>query len=338
MPRLQNLPPKQAHLCLEIDRFVRDELGIAFSGARLLLAVSGGVDSVALLVWATAMRNKWGAHLQCAHLDHGLRPESSSERCRVHTLCAQLHIPCVSGRSLISCYARRKNLGCEEAGRILRYRYLQGILRRYGYDYLLTAHHANDLAEDSLMRLLRGAGWPGLAGMPAWDPNRRLIRPFLLTAKKRLRALVQTAGLSWEEDFSNADTAYQRNRVRHQILPLVLQENPQFLETVAQTWRQAQADSIAFDAMLTAPRQAECVVGQGRLAPRQELQSLPAALRLRWYKDILDRMGPGQALSANLAALDALYTEKKSGKKVQFPGDKQARVTPEGIVFGWKGD
>ncbi|MFO7717281.1 MAG: tRNA lysidine(34) synthetase TilS [Thermodesulfobacteriota bacterium] len=338
MPRLQNLPPKQAHLCLEIDRFVGNELGVDFHGNRLLLAVSGGVDSVALLAWAAAMRHKWQAHLHCAHLDHGLRPESPSERARVHALCEQLRIPCVSGRSLTPCYARRNNLGNEEAGRILRYRYLHGVARRQGCDYLLTAHHANDLAEDNLMRLLRGAGWPALAGMPAWDPNRRLIRPFLLTPKKRLQALVEAAGLSWQEDTSNADPAYQRNRIRHQILPLLLKENPHFLETLAQTWRQAQADSALFDQLLAEARQTEERTPRGRLAPRATLESLPPALRARWYKAILDQIGPGQAVSENISRLDALFREKKSGKMVQFPGDKQATVTREGIIFGWKRD
>ncbi len=338
MLRLQTLPPKQAHFCLEVDRFVREELTISLAGTHVMLAVSGGVDSVALLAWAAAMRDKWGARLSCAHLDHGLRPESPQERQRVHALCDQLNIPCFSGRSETRRYAQRCQLGIEEAGRLLRYRYLEGIAQGRGCDYLLTAHHANDLAEDSLMRFIRGTGWPALAGMAAWDPGRRLLRPFLLTPKHRLRALVRATGLCWEEDSSNRDPAYQRNRIRHQILPLLIKENPNFLETIAQTWRQAQADTAAFDTMLTAARQAERVVKQGLLAPRQELESLPAALRLRWYKEILDRMGPGQALSANLAALDALYTEKKSGKRVQFPGDKQARVSPEGIIFGWKGD
>jgi tRNA(Ile)-lysidine synthase len=222
LPRLQDLQSREAHLCLKIDDFVRCELGIDLTASRLVLGISAGVDSMALAFWVSLFRRRWKAKVLCAHLDHGLRPEARQESDYAARLCADLGLNCHCGQTNTRRYAQAKGLGIEEAARTLRYRYLTGLLKAKGFDYLLTAHHLNDLAEDSLMRLIRGSGWPGQAGMPAWDQDRRILRPFLLTPKAHLRRLVVQAGIQWYEDQSNLDTAFLRNRVRSQLLPMFL--------------------------------------------------------------------------------------------------------------------
>jgi tRNA(Ile)-lysidine synthase len=267
-----------------------------------------------------------------AHLHHGLRPEADTEADSLRHLCAALSLELCQGKTNTSVYARRQNLGLEEAGRILRYRFLLQTAGRIGAHYLFTAHHLNDLAEDVLMRLIRGTGWPALAGMSAWVQESNLVRPFLLTPKQDLAAFVQACGQNWLEDASNQDLSFTRNRIRHQILPLFFSENPGFLGQTADLWRQAQTDAEYWEQKLQDCIKSERMLPQGILLPAERLKSLHPAQRLRWYRDILDRLGPGQALAANLFRLDRAWRERARHKRFQFPGNKEIQVTSQGLV------
>ncbi|MFO8030944.1 MAG: tRNA lysidine(34) synthetase TilS [Desulfohalobiaceae bacterium] len=330
---LQDLPPRAAHLCLDAERFLSRELGVRLQGSRLLLALSAGVDSTALLICCKALQPRWEGSLYAAHLDHCLRPESSHEAREVQSLCRKLDIPCKTGRSQAAAYARARGLGLEEAGRLLRYRFLRAWARRLNADWILFGHHLNDLAEDILLRQLRGAGWPALAGMPALEANSSLLRPFLLLPKSRLQELVSSLGLSWQEDASNQDQGFKRNRIRQNILPALLQENPNFLQTCAQLWRQGRQDQDFWEQRLQELRPLEQETSQGILLPAIELCRLHPALRLRWYRDALLRLGCRQTLAGNLWDLDRAWLHSSGKKTLQFPGDRQARASRQGIEF-----
>ena len=247
LPRsIQELPPKRAHFVLGVERFLRGELGIdpgaGPDGKRFLVAVSGGADSTALLLVCTLLARRHGGSVAAAHLDHALRPESARDAAFVRELCAALAVPLHERRTDVAGLARERGVGLEEAGRDARNEWFAELIEHEAADYLCTGHHLDDLAEDVLLRLLRGAGWPALAGMAAFDPRRRLLRPFLLTPKAELAALLADLGIPWCEDASNADPAFTRNRVRSRILPLLLEENPAFPEAVARLWRQGRLD------------------------------------------------------------------------------------------------
>ncbi|MDZ7759733.1 MAG: tRNA lysidine(34) synthetase TilS [Desulfovermiculus sp.] len=329
---LQNLPPKWAHFCLDICSFVHGELGLDLQSRTLLLAASRGVDSTALILWAHLTRPRLGTSLIAAHLDHGLRSQAQAEAASLQELTQDLHIPFHLGQSKVFTYAQRRNVGLEEAGRILRYRFLSGTARKRGADYLLTAHHLNDLAEDVLMRQIRGTGWPALAGMPAWNFGNQVLRPFLLTPKQDLLDFVRACGQTWMEDSSNQDLSFTRNRIRHQILPLLLKENPGFLSQTADLWRQAQVDGEYWNMDLQAHISSELVLPQGILLPAERLDDLHPAQRLRWYRHVLEQQGPGQALANTLFILDRAWQQRAWHKRFQFPGNKEIRITPQGLV------
>ncbi|MFP4672136.1 MAG: tRNA lysidine(34) synthetase TilS [Desulfohalobiaceae bacterium] len=331
--KLQDLPPRAAHLCLGVERFLCQELGLRLQGSRLLLALSAGVDSTALALCCKALQHRWQSKLFAAHLDHCLRPESAQEAGEVSNLCRRLDIQCRLGRSNTAVYARSRSLGLEEAGRVLRYRYLLAWGHRLRADWVLCAHHLNDLAEDILLRQLRGAGWPALAGMPALESDRGLLRPFLLLPKTSLQEMVSSLDLTWHEDPSNQDLDFKRNRVRQNILPQLRQENPNFLQTCAQLWRQGRLDQDYWDSQLQGLRELEIKTEQGLLLPAARLDSLHPALRLRWYRDALQRMGCRQTLARNLWDLDLAWQEKSRAKTLQFPGNRQARTSRQGIEF-----
>jgi tRNA(Ile)-lysidine synthase len=332
-PDLHSLPPAWARFCLEVERFVQESLGADLRGAQLIAAFSGGVDSTALLLLLRAMRSRWRASITAVHLDHRLRPEATEEARQAQQLCRQLGIPCHTAASRVATYAERRGMGLEEAGRLIRYRLLFGLRRRWRADFVLTAHQLNDLAEDQIMRQLRGAGWPALAGMPAHEPASGLLRPLLLQPKQSLIDFVSQLGLSWSEDSSNLALDRLRNRVRQRILPELLRENPRYLENVARIWRQAELDRDFWSRTLHRLSALEKHDGETLLLPNEMLTQEHKAVRLRWYKQALARLGPGQILAESLHKLDAAWLAKHRGKTLQFPGRKRASIEPGGICF-----
>lgn len=331
LPALSALPYRLARLCLGVASFVTGPCGHAAAGATWIAACSGGPDSVALLAMAAILRERLGlAGLMAAHLDHGLRPESGAEAKAVGTLCRNLGIGCLSDRVDVAALARERRIGVEDAGRQARQAFFAGCLAGRDNAWVLTGHQLNDLAEDQLMRVTRGAGWPALGGMAAMDPARRLLRPLLLTPRSAIMDFTAGLGLPTIDDPSNADPAYRRNRVRHGLLPLVLAENPRALDAAARLWKQARLDAGYFDEVLPVP--VPDADGAVRLS-RTLLSGLHPALRARLFARALEALGPGQALADGLAALEAAYERRDTGRVFQFPGGKTVRVAREGLVF-----
>ncbi|MFH1915207.1 MAG: tRNA lysidine(34) synthetase TilS [Pseudomonadota bacterium] len=328
LPRsLQDLPPRWAHFCLGIERFVADDLGVELAGKRLAVGLSGGVDSTALLLCLRCLAARGGGRVMAAHLNHRLRPEADDDARGVADLCAALDVPCVIREVDVATVAADLGIGVEEAGRSVRYALYADVLADHGADFVALGHHLDDLAEDVLMRLARGTAWPGLAGMPGRDDARRLLRPLLLTPKVELVRFLTDLGVSWREDTTNEDERWSRNRVRASLVPLFLRENPNFLDSMARLWRVGEADRDYWSAQTA--RVGEQILNATLVAAHR-------ALRLRLYKAALDRLGPGQALADTLFGLDRAWQDRRTGAVFQFPGEKTAVVTGSGVVFSAK--
>lgn len=335
MPRLQDLPPKWARFCLSVGSFAAQELGRPFSTVACVVACSGGADSTALLLVSALLCHKDGGRIVAAHLDHCLREESVHDAAFVAGLCEHLHIPLVSERQDVGLLARQRGIGLEEAGRLARYALLERVREQTGSEVILLAHQLNDLAEDQLLRLMRGAGWPALGGMADHDATRRLLRPLLLTPRKTLEDFLRICGQTWRVDASNFEPNATRNRVRQELLPVLLRENPSYLDAAARLWRQARLDESHWDAEVAATlaQLPTAQPGQDVLLLARTLDNAPAALRLRLYKAVLESLGAGQALSDSLFRLDELWRRNAFGKAQRFPGDKEARISRQGIVM-----
>ncbi|MBG3878985.1 tRNA lysidine(34) synthetase TilS, partial [Desulfovibrio oxamicus] len=283
------------------------------------------------------------------------RPESTGEARAVAALCRRLGVPCRMTRADVAERAMRENCGLEDAGRRARYAFFEAERQRIGADWICTAHQSDDLCEDVLLRLVRGTGWPGLGGMAAMDPARRILRPLLTTERRDIDAFLADLGVLPVRDPSNADPAYRRNRLRHQVLPLLRAENPALGEAVRTLWELARCDADYWtchlahaqaihhdgDRMDDAPTLPAATCGasctgpssmaaaatpQRILLPGRTLRGLHRAARLRLYKRMLDRLGPGQPLAASLMDLDAAWHSGRGRACVQFPGGKTARV------------
>lgn len=347
VPALGRLSPAHARLCLGIGRFCREELGLA-QGAHLLLALSGGADSTALavLLFLLAPRLEW--RLSALTIDHGLRPESADDARHARALCQWLGIPCRERSCDVAAAARTWGCGVEEAGRRLRYALLEEERDAVNADWIVLGHHAGDLSEDVLMRLTRGAGWPGLGGMPARDGGRRLLRPLLFTMPDTLRALLRQLGVGWREDASNASHAFRRNRLRHDVLPLLRRENPALERGNITLHRLAALDAAFWEetlarALAAHPWQEVRQNGApGLLLPRDLLEGLHPAARLRLYVRACRTLGrtteegnrtSGQPRASTLLKLDAALREGRGNTRFQLPGGVEGHLRAGSVLF-----
>ncbi len=345
-PALGQLPPGLAHLCLGVERFCRRELGLR-PGARLLLALSGGADSTALAVILHVLAPRLGLRLSALSVDHGLRPESGEDAGHVQALCRWLGIPCRVCRRDVAAAAGAWGCGLEEAGRRVRYTLLEEERAAADADWIVLGHHSGDLAEDVLLRLTRGAGWPGLAGMTAKDEARRLLRPLLFTPPDTLRALLRHLAIPWREDASNASLAYRRNRLRHEVLPQLRRENPALERTCTTLHRLGELDGDFWERTLDAALAAqpwEEIEENGAPAivlPRALLAGLHPAARLRLYMRALRAVGsqggdsgsPRQPRGATLLSLDEALREGRGNTRFQLPGSVEALVRGGNVRF-----
>lgn len=334
LPRnIQELSPKWAKFCLDIEKYGRSACSHNFSKSVSITAVSGGADSTALLLISSILARKSCGSVVCANLDHGLRPESADESSFVRTLCSELDIPFHHEQADTKAYAYQNGLGIEDAGRKLRYAFLARLKEEIGADYILTAHHLGDLSEDIIMRLARGTGWPALGGMPAYDSRRRLLRPLMGCTKQSLMDFLTEYRCNWCEDESNLSDEWTRNRFRNNILPLLRKENPSLDENLSRLHDQAALDADYFQHELRLLEKQTEKTEQQVLVPKRTIENLHPALRFRFFKYIIDELGPGQALYESIHALNAAFVDKRTGKVFQFPGGKSAELKRNAIVF-----
>lgn len=296
------------------ERFARHLGACVPEGARCLVAVSGGGDSVALLHLLRRHRP-----VEVAHLDHALRAESAEDRRFVRALAEGLGLPVHTARADVAGYAGRHGLSREEAGRRLRYRYLKAVRRRTGCDLILTAHTADDQAETVLLRILSGTG---VGGLGAILPRRRdgVVRPLLPFSRQELRAWLVAQGHPWREDASNEVPGAPRTRIRLLLMPMLREWNPRVAQALARLARAAREDERHLR----------------RLARRHlerhglEVERLRAASRA--VRSRVLRRAAGVPLEArHLQALDVLL---RGGPEVWLPGGRVARAAGSRLEIG----
>ena len=262
---------------------------MAHHGGPGVVAVSGGADSVALL---RALIEAGCAPLTIAHFNHQLRgTDSDADAAFVQELAGRLGFTSRATRADVAKEAAGENL--EATARRLRYSWLAQVAAEVGADWIATGHTADDQAETVLHRLIRGTGLQGLRGMASWraggvspllngqelqevqnrglTPSARLIRPFLTVTRADVLALLTELGQPYREDASNADPRFTRNRIRHELMPLLKTFNP---EVVAALGRLAEQAEEAFDVLREA---AERLLAEAELPRAGELLILDAA-------------------------------------------------------------
>jgi tRNA(Ile)-lysidine synthase len=318
-------------------------------GDRGVVAVSGGPDSVALLVLLTRWAPRFGLDLKVAHFNHQLRGrESDGDEQFVRQLAAKLGLQCVVGSENVAGIAKAKHMNLELAARECRYRFLRELGDSGQVNRVALGHTANDQAETFLMRLLRGAGTHGLASVyPSLDGY--FVRPLLDVTRDEVIFFLRTEKLEWREDSSNMDLNRTRNRIRHGLLPeLAERYNPSIVHHLARTAAQCRQDDHAlmteakrlWRAFAKPPIPADFMSGREQISlPIDSVKNLASAIRSRVLRLAIQEV-KGNLLridESHVEAMDRLISSGQSGDCLDFPGGMRVERTFEHLFFSTAG-
>jgi tRNA(Ile)-lysidine synthase len=205
------------------------------AGDRILVALSGGADSVFLLEFLTKYKRRFNLELAAFHLNHNLRGKEAiidEQFCK--SLTVQKRILYFSASKNVKLFAKRNRMSLEEAGRELRYSEMLKIAKTYNYKKIATAHNADDNTETVLLNLIKGTGIKGLSGIP--EKREKIIRPILVLSKREILDYLHSKKINYRTDSSNIENDYHRNYLRNEIIPLIKEKlNPQFDSAVFRT-------------------------------------------------------------------------------------------------------
>ena len=256
----------------KVLNFIRENA--LFNKKRILVATSGGVDSMVLLHFLLSVRESENLDIAAIHFEHGIRgEESKADADFVKECCEKKNIPLFMGASDAPKYAKEHKLSLEAAARILRYEFFYKILKDNGYDKIATAHHADDQAETVLLNLLRGSGIKGLGAMRPEREN--IIRPFLIVEKAEILEYAIKNNISFREDSTNNSLEYARNRIRHELLPLLLTYRAGICRRLTNLAQIARAES---DYLESIAKNKLCLLKRERL---KDFKNEPLALQRR---------------------------------------------------------
>ena len=300
-------------------------------GDRVVVAVSGGVDSVCLL----DMLHELGVELFVAHFDHGLRPDDDEAETRfVKSLAASLDLPFETKKAFPSILTGAGPL--EERARNARYRFLEEVKEKFSAQKIAVGHNLNDQAETVFMRLLRGSGTSGLAGIPpVRDVN--IIRPLIEISREEILAYIEQRGLKYLTDLSNFETRFLRNRIRLELLPSLKQIQPRIIELLGQTsdimrkddaWMEAESEKWV-------KRHVGTVSDNEVFVVLSSFTQLPEALRSRVIRHIL-RMTGGTLRRISMRHIDSinrLITADNPQARINLPNDLIVKRIYDRLVF-----
>ena len=308
-------------------------------GMRLAVGVSGGADSVALLRALAGRSRELGLVLSVSHLHHGLRgAEADADLDFVRELAEQLGLPFYSERvdtAVLAAADPTTGKGAEtieEAARRLRYQWFRGLMASGEVEAVATAHSLDDQAETVLAKFLRGAWTEGLSGIhPVVEfPEGPIVRPLLTTKRAEIEAYLQAIGQSWREDSSNRHLTFTRNRIRHELLPLLEGWNPRLREHLAQmaelardeeTWWSGQVTQTAAQVILRGRpvRGGGRAAGDGVALDLAQFSGMNPALQRRVLRYAAEQLGFAPDFQGT-EALRTLACTGRVGQKAELAG------------------
>lgn len=312
----------------EVSRAVA-RLGLA--GERVLVAVSGGLDSTVLLHALARVAGDAGLKLGVGHVDHGLRGAASEgDRKAVEVQAVALGLACrvahVAVHVARESQSNRTQLTLQEAARKLRYEALFAMAREMGATRIATAHHLDDQAETVLLRMLRGTSADGLGGIPECSRDGRVVRPLLSLRRADLERYAVTRRIRWREDASNKDERYARNRLRERFIPALAEAfNPGLVPALGRL-AEAHRRDAEWIATLVDVAFAECFdrIEENKLETVQDAwPALPAALASRLVVRALETLGAGRELERRhverVLAFFAQGPGAPGGREIELP-------------------
>ena len=292
----------------QLVRHTIEQYGMIPDGARVLCGLSGGADSVSLLLCL----HELGYDVCACHVNHGLRgAQADADEAFCRTLCAAHDIPFAAVRCDAAAEAVKRGQSVETAARALRYDFFARCAREFGAARIATAHTADDNLETMLFHLIRGTGAAGLAGIP---PVRgAIIRPLIAVERRQVEDDLRARGQDWRTDATNLDDSCTRNRIRHHVIPALRAIEPQAARHAVQTAALLRQDNACLDAL------AQQWTDGAQIAA-QALLKLPDALAARAVRAMLEQadVPMGEITHRHIHAVRALAHKKRGS--VSLPG------------------
>lgn len=323
---------------LEKVRETLENLGVQKKDS-ILVACSGGPDSVALLLLLTELAQRGGDYaITVAHFNHGLRGSESDGDARfVEGLAKTMGLECIVQRGDVKGRKRLTGETIQEAARALRYEFLREVRAQKGIKWIATAHTADDQAEEVILRLLRGTSLAGISGIPARTED-GIIRPLLQVEKNELLAYLADRGQNYRQDSSNQSSKYLRNLVRKRVIPELKRINPSILSAVSRTTRLLSEDNEFLEALAQRAYKEAIVFSDGAQVEFSvaRLKELERPILRRVMKRALRHLNPQVFRSLRMEHLDALLAlagDETSVKGVTLPKQIVAKRVYDRLKF-----
>lgn len=294
----------------QLVRHTIEQYGMIPDGTRVLCGLSGGADSVSLLLCL----HELGYDVCACHLNHGLRgKQADADEAFCRALCAAYDIPFVAERCDAAAAAEQQKQSIETAARALRYDFFAHSAQRFGAGRIATAHTADDNLETMLFHLIRGTGAAGLAGIPPMRGD--IIRPLIAVERRQVEAYLLSRGQDWRTDATNLEDSCTRNRIRRHVIPALRDIEPQAARHAAQTAELLRQDNACLDALVQ--------VDDTEIAA-ETLAVMPEALAARAVRSMLIQAGApmGEVSHRHIHAVCALA--QKTRGTVSLPGALRA--------------
>ncbi|MFO7819040.1 MAG: tRNA lysidine(34) synthetase TilS [Halanaerobacter sp.] len=307
------------------------------SGAKVLVGVSGGADSVALIHILKELSSEYNLELHIAHLDHQLRgADAKADAQFVRELAGQLNIASTFTARNIKKYQQENKLSLEDAARQLRYQFFFNLLDELEFDKLAVGHHANDQAETILMKFLRGAGLKGLSGIK--PQNEKIIRPLIEVQKKELQEYCRKHNLDWRVDSTNQEEICFRNRVRLDLLPQLKEDyNPNLITNLNQMGEIFRVED-EFLRKKTRVRLNEIIIDSSNnklIIAKDRFLDLDLALQRRIIREIYQELNSSyeNLYFHNVEEILALIKSQETGLKKSLPEGVIVKLSYQHIIF-----
>ena len=315
--------------------------GVIRTGDGIVVGVSAGSDSTALLTILAALSRESAFRILAMYIDHGLRPEETpAEWTHVSSVADRLGVDATRVHVQTKAYAAEKKYSLEKAARILRYQAFEERRRYFNGNWIAVAHTADDQAEEVLIRLLRGSSRKALSGMQRIQGN--IIRPLLQVKKHELQTYLEEKGFSWHHDSSNDDVYFLRNRIRHELLPLLEREyDPGIRGALCKTAENLAGDEALLEELTRQMRHKllpDLLEHQAIPLPlaieRKTFLTFHCALQRRFVEQLLWELGNTARYEYIVKIVEAVQYGR-SGSELHFSKGLRVQVSRETVTFSY---
>ena len=301
-------------------------------GDFIAVGVSGGADSVCLLLLLCELKQEYDLELCAVHINHGIRREAFKDQEFVENLCRRRKVPWITFSEDVKGTAEKQSMSLEEAGRMIRYRCFRKVLDMHGGGKIAVAHHQNDQAETMLYRMSRGTGIQGLKGMEAVRAD--VIRPLLCLKKEEILAYLKEKDQDWMEDASNEDNTFARNKIRNQVIPALTKVNARAVEHIVSLSEEIEEWSRYLEEQLSEAWKA-CVKqeGKGRLIDTGRFLEEPEPIRRLLAKQAIEQAA-GRKKDIEKVHIQSFcdLAFRETGKSIDLPYGLIGRKTYGGLL------